>query len=92
MIHRLMLSVLLALFLSACGGGGGGNGGNGEETLAVWRQFTPQWGGQLLGELTCTGRARITAVAVKTEARQVVVATADAAVFVLHDSGGGATT
>ena len=29
MIHRLMLSVLLALFLSACGGGGGSNGGGG---------------------------------------------------------------
>ncbi|HAI88519.1 MAG TPA: penicillin amidase, partial [Alcanivorax sp.] len=27
MIHRLILSVLLALFLSACGGGGGGSGG-----------------------------------------------------------------
>nr|MCH9784300.1 penicillin acylase family protein [Gammaproteobacteria bacterium] len=30
MIHRLMLSVLLALFLSACGGGGGGSNGGGD--------------------------------------------------------------
>ena len=39
MIHRLILSALLALFLSACGGGGGGNGG-GDGIFGIKKDIT----------------------------------------------------